>query len=155
MDESSLVRNDIRYYQERHCCVQWRRFLGVLFTGLADGGGTDTLVAFFRSLGRDMARELPVAEQDSLEGLEAAINVHWATMDWGWCRLSASDSAIRIVHGAWPRVPCRQPELAGEAMAALVSGAYQQWLEEQGGAALEVTPLRMDQDGPIELCYGC
>ncbi len=155
MDEPSHMQRSLRYYQNGHCSVQWRGFLGALFTGLAKGSGVDTLLVSFRSLGRDMARQMPVTEQDTLEGLEAAINAYWAAMDWGWCRLLAVDGVINIVHGAWPRVPCEQPDLAGKAIAAVVSGAYQRWLEEQGGAPLEIAVLRANWDRPLELCYGC
>lgn len=156
VDAFHLTRN-MTYYQSRQCSPQWRLFLGTLLAELASGSGTDRTLVFFRTLGRKMAKALPLAEQETLEALEAAINAHWEEMDWGWCQFSVTSSGggIHIVHGAWPPVHCEQRGLAADAMAALISGAYEYWLKGQGGGVrVGITILQAEREQPLELRYG-
>jgi hypothetical protein len=97
---------------------------------------------------------LPVREQDTLQGLEQAINEHWRRMDWGWCLFSAQQNMITILHGAWPELDKRPGCLWPLAMASLLEGVYERWLRGQGGGEVSVKMLSAVSGEPMEFCYG-
>ncbi|ASK33680.1 hypothetical protein CEK62_04385 [Alcanivorax sp. N3-2A] len=152
-DNSAYQHRDLVYFQERQCSSQWRLFLQMLLKELSDKAGSDESLDFLRQVGTRMAESLPMREQDTLQGLEAAINQHWRAMDWGWCALLAEADRIRIVHGAWPRVS--HGPAWPLAIASTLEGAYDFWLKRQGGGAVSVRTLRAEEGGALEFCYGC
>ena len=152
---SSYDQRSLDYYRQRQGGSQWQPLLSRLFTELASSAGVESALDFLHFVGQRMAEDMPVPEQDTLEGLEQAINERWRTMDWGWCSLSAEADMISIVHGAWPRVNGVNATLATNAMASVLEGAYQFWLQRQGGADVDVVVLKAEPDEPMEFCYGC
>ncbi len=146
----------LEYFRGRQFSGQWRLFMTALVEELNASAGSQEMLAFFGHLGSKIAGDLPIDEQDTLEGLEAAINRRWNQLDWGWCQFHGESDMIVIVHDAWPRLDGTVRETWTAALAALLGGAYNAWLRDQGGdRTVEVQVLKAQPDGPLEFCYGC
>lgn len=157
MDNSmSNPTRTLSYYRGQQFSRQWRLFMGVLLKGLTATAGREDTEAFFDHMGKKMAQELRIGEQDTVEGLEAAINAHWQELDWGWCQFYAEPNMITIVHDAWPRLEGSAQGPWCAALASLLRGIYNEWLHGQGGAGeVSVRVVRADPNEPLEFCYGC
>ncbi|MDQ5897620.1 MAG: hypothetical protein QG612_1706 [Pseudomonadota bacterium] len=123
--------SDHEYHQQHQCSRQWRPFLLSLGQELGDRLGPDGARALMRRLGSAMSRERPLPALELLPDLEAAMNLVWSDMDWGWVELNDTGDALRIVHR------CAPLEAAFGATArswapALLEGAYEQWLRAAG-----------------------
>lgn len=154
MDRDAISARSLAYHQEQQCDTQWRDFLSVLVAELGQLSGREESLEFFRHLGHRLAERLPLREQDTLQGLEQAINEHWRRMDWGWCLFSAQQNMITILHGAWPELDKRPGCLWPQALASLLEGVYERWLRGQGGGEVSVKMLSAVSGEPMEFCYG-
>lgn len=145
------------YYQQRQCAEQWRDFLRLFVAELFTSAGEADACAFLRHIGSRMAAEMPLAECDTLEELEADLNALWQRMDWGWVRLLPRERSLAIVHGAYP-LPARgqeEQQRGSKALGAVLEGAYATWLTKQGG--VPTVPLRAvsaEPGSPLEFSYG-
>lgn len=157
MDKKSAHQaRSLEYFRSRQFNGQWRLFMTALVEELSASAGSDEMLAFFGHLGAKIAGDLPIDEQDTLEGLEAAVNRRWNQLDWGWCQFYAESDMIVIAHDAWPRLDGTAKDTWAAALAALLAGAYNAWLRDQGGdGAVEVQILKANSEGPLEFCYGC
>ena len=157
MDKKSAHQaRSLEYYRGRQFSGQWRLFMTALVEELNASAGSEEMLAFFGHLGAKIASDLPIDEQDTLEGLEAAVNRRWRELDWGWCQFYAESDMIVIAHDAWPRLDGAAKDTWAAALAALLAGAYNAWLRDQGGdGAVEVQVLKANSEGPLEFCYGC
>lgn len=154
MDRDAIMARSLAYYREQQCVPQWRDFLSILVGELGQLSGHDESLEFFRHLGHRLAERLPLAEQDTLEGLETAINERLRRMNWGWCLFSAQQNMITILHGAWPELDKRPGCPWPLAMASLLEGLYERWLRGQGGGEVSVKMLSAVSGEPMEFCYG-
>lgn len=154
MNRDAIMARSLAYYREQQCVPQWREFLSILVTELGQLSGREESLEFFRHLGHRLAERLPLVEQDTLEGLESAINDRLRRMNWGWCLFSAQQNMITILHGAWPELDKRPGCLWPLAMASLLEGLYEQWLRGQGGGEVSVKMLSAVAGEPMEFCYG-
>ena len=84
MDRDAIMARSLAYYRDQQCVPQWRDFLSILVGELGQLSGHDESLEFFRHLGHRLAERLPLSEQDTLEGLETAINERLRRMNWGW-----------------------------------------------------------------------
>ena len=141
MDRDAIMARSLAYYRDQQCVPQWRDFLSILVGELGQLSGHDESLEFFRHLGHRLAERLPLAEQDTLEGLETAINERLRRMNWGWCLFSAQQNMITIQHGAWPELDKRPGCPWPLAMASLLEGLYDRWLRGQGGGEVSVKML--------------
>ena len=154
MDRDAIMARSLAYYRDQQCVPQWRDFLSILVGELGQLSGHDESLEFFRHLGHRLAERLPLAEQDTLEGLETAINERLRRMNWGWCLFSAQQNMITILHGAWPELDKRPGCPWPLAMASLLEGLYERWLCGQGGGEVSVKMLTAASGEPMEFCYG-
>jgi len=156
MDTSSSNQaQNVAYYRNRQCHLQWRDFLSVLLDELDSNVGSSEVQAFFNALGLKLAKRFAVMEHETLETFEAAANKIWYDLDWGWCQFSAKPDAIKIVHSAWPNPDEGKQSLWPVAFSALLQGIYTAWLNSQGGDnSLEVKIIANALSEPIELMYG-
>ena len=156
MDKKSAHQaRSLEYFRARQFTGQWRLFMTALVEELNANAGSEEMLAFFGHLGGKIAADLPIDEQDTLEGLEAAINRRWNQLDWGWCQFSSESDMIVIVHDAWPRLEGTIKNTWAAALSAMLAGAYGAWLRAQGGdGAVDVQILKANADGPLEFCYG-
>ena len=154
MDRDAIMARSLAYYRDQQFVPQWRDFLSILVGELGQLSGHDESLEFFRHLGHRLAERLPLAEQDTLEGLETAINERLRRMNWGWCLFSAQQNMITILHGAWPELDKRPGCPWPLAMASLLEGLYERWLRGQGGGEVSVKMLTAASGEPMEFCYG-
>lgn len=132
--DNAAIIETLDYYRAKQCSNQWRAFLNAFTAELFSHADGEDARGFMTQLGRRMAGQLVLGECEALEDLEAAMNRHWADLDWGWCRLTETDRAVVIRHAAWP-VPDRSDTHWTNAMGALLEGVYSGWFEAQGGDA--------------------
>lgn len=150
----------LAFHARTHCSPQWRTFLPLLFAELYRNASDADANAFLRHLGGQLAAELPLEEQATLEALERAINRRWADIDWGYVQLTTDSRGIVIRHLACPTPLGAQGDAAltsRRAMAALLAGCYGQWLQGQGGAPgvpLSALEPHADLPGCVTLHYG-
>jgi len=148
----------LTHHARRHCSPQWRAFLPLLFTELYRNASQADADAFLRHLGGQLAGELPLEEQATLEALERAINRRWDEIDWGYVRLGSDATGIVIHHAACPTPAGPTPESdasSRRAMAALLEGCYGQWLQGQGGATSVPIHTLPAAAAPAEDLPGC
>ena len=137
-------------WSRRGTARQWPAFVAALAGELTAGARTEAARAFLRHVGRRLAAMAPLPAVETLDELETAINATWAAMDWGWVRLVASETHIRVIHGAWPELP---GAVEGEAWAgvapAFLEGVYAAWFQAQG-SPLARTEHAPGRDGALE-----
>ena len=153
MGEQDWQAKTLSYYASRHCSAQWHDFIGVFMQELLGSAGEDDASAFMRHIGEALALKNPLEDAETVEDLEASINVCLDRLDWGWCRLRAGENGIRIIHGAWPMISlpeARWPQM----LAAVLEGAYGAWLRQQGGGAVPVRCQQVEAGRPMEFIYG-
>jgi hypothetical protein len=138
--------NNINYYAEQQCSIQWRAFLTAFAKEFSERGEASDLRNLMHRLGRSMAASFSVAEGGTLSGLEESMNRVWFDLNWGWVRLSEQTDCLLLEHNAAPlKVAFGEDALTWTP--ALLEGIYAQWFETLGvdkslkltqrGAALE------------------
>jgi hypothetical protein len=122
----------LRYYAQQHCARQWAHFIAAMFAEFEERVDPVEADQFLETLGKRMARSLPLRRCDSLEELEEEINGVLEGIDWGWVRIREDPSGyIEIVHGAYPLVP--QDEARRTWFTPALEGLYTEWMRAQGG----------------------
>lgn len=124
---------DLAYLKRDRVSLQWARYLAAFAAECAAVPDAAGVHAFLRSVGARLAASHPVEKVETLEALEARINLVLEAMDWGWTRLAAANDHVVITHGACPNVledddKREWPPL----MAQVLAGAYGAWLAAQG-----------------------
>ncbi|WP_028241757.1 cellulose biosynthesis protein BcsD [Stutzerimonas azotifigens] len=130
ISETDIQNRNLAYYGELHDGRQWRPLVMTLVAEMYGSAGAVDACNFLRHVGTRIAAAHPLAEQPTLDELEARLNEVLLALDWGWVRLSVDSQSIRIVHGAYPGVHERAEHWA-QAIAAVLEGMYQQWLQAQ------------------------
>ncbi|MDQ7728409.1 cellulose biosynthesis protein BcsD [Halomonas sp. SpR8] len=135
MNEPDKHTQHLDYYAKRHCSIQWRLFLELVFDELSNSAGKEESSGFWRHIGSRIASERPIGECATLERLELAVNEQLDLMDWGWASIMAENQTMRICHAACPVPGSSQERLDASllAMSALLEGVYKGWLQQQGG----------------------
>ena len=157
IDDQGFAEQTLRYYERTQCSGQWAAFVGLFFDELVQSAGERDAQAFLRHLGQRLGQALALQPQETLEGLEAAMNQRWEQMDWGLVTLGERDKHLVIRHSAYP-LPAvlLDAGLASTAMAAVLEGVYATWLDAaQGGSgALSVRCVGTGQRRILEFHYG-
>lgn len=129
--------------------VQWRLFLRALadqVDHLAGAGERDELL---RSIGRRMARMLPLPAVASLEALELEMNDALEALGWGAVsmRLDEAEPALMISHAGLPRIGSLGTP-PGQWLSALLEGLYETWLAQQPGSQPSLSAVRVATADP-------
>lgn len=124
-----------RYYAQKQCSAQWRVFLMAISTEIfnhAQGGDAEL---FFREVGSEMARRMPLPQASSLPELQELMNDQLDGMDWGQVELSDSGKAIDVCHYAAPSSIAEDTrEVWTRSLGYTLEGLYGHWFQEQGAA---------------------
>lgn len=142
---SDLIRRSLDYFLAQPADVEWSDFLAVLGETLAAQMGVAEARSFFAVLGRRMARRHALRNADTLESLEAGINLYHQERGWGFVQVQETADALEIVHACAPL----RDAFGDEGMAyapALLEGLYAEWLGQLGAG----TELKFQQAGAAE-----
>lgn len=153
--ENNIAQRALDYHTKQQCSSQWSCFLSVFFGELVASAGEEDGSAFLRHIGSRMAAELPLADHQTLEAMEADINRRWQDMNWGEVALAAEGKSIRITHYAYPApVGANETSISRNAVSAVLEGVYRGWLEAQGGEAGVPLQRVTASSHALEFVYG-
>ncbi len=111
--------------------------------------------AFLRAVGRRIARDNPVAALQTTDEILAAMNAFWAERGWGHTDLRFAEQGLRIDHKGLPLPPFDMPSSRWDAsVAAVLAGAYDEWLAALGGGPDMRTQLVAIRGHEAEFAYG-
>ena len=143
--------------QETSAAVQWRPFLRALIEEIDSLTGAAERDEMLRSVGRRMAKGLPLTSVGSLESLELEINDTLEAINWGSARLTLNEGqrSLIISHTGLPRIGAAGSP-PGTWLAALLEGLYETWLAQQPGSDPNLTIRREPSlnPSPIILRFG-
>lgn len=137
---SAMLQNSLEYFLDQPGDVEWSDFLTALGESLSAQMSVADVRAFFSVLGQRMARSHPI-QADTVEAMQAAVNVYFADRGWGFSEFSDVDDALQIKHAC---APIRRAfGKAGLAYSpAILEGMYSEWLGQLGaGDTLKLTQV--------------
>jgi len=137
--------------------VQWRPFLRAMIEEIDSLTGAAERDEMLRSVGRRMAKSLPLTSVGSLEMLELEINDTLESIGWGTAALTLNEGqrSLIISHTGLPRIGSAGSP-PGTWLAALLEGLYESWLSQQPGSDPNLTIRReaSSTSSPIILRFG-
>ena len=123
------------YCAQKQCSAQWRVFLMAISTEIFNHAQGSDAELFFREVGREMARRMPLPQASSLPELQGLMNDRLDRMDWGQVELSDSGDAIDVCHYAAPSsIADDKREVWARSLSYTLEGLYGHWFQEQGAA---------------------
>ena len=122
----------------------WRLFIRALaeeVDSLAGAGERDDML---RSVGRRMARMMPLSAVQSLAALEMEMNEALDMLGWGEVRLELSEAerSLHLTHFGLPRFGT-SGEPPGQWLSALLEGLYDGWFAQQPGSKASLSSRRL------------
>ncbi|WP_186061268.1 cellulose biosynthesis protein BcsD [Burkholderia gladioli] len=135
----------VDFLLEQNLSSQWRGFLRALAEEFESQLSPDELRHLMFRVGCRYAGEHALAPCESTADLEHALNLHWASVRWGYVELSDQGSHLRIVHYGAPITAFGNGALAW--MPAFLQGSYQTWLDAMGASQLTVVQSGSEDDG--------
>lgn len=155
-DDQGLAEQALGYYERKQSSGQWSVFIGLFFDELLESAGEEDGRAFLYHLGNRIGEGMDLGTQDTLEGLQKAMNSYLEQLDWGIVTLRERESGLFIRHSAYP-LPGLQldPKKGTLAMTAILEGLYAAWFTKQSGD--DSIPLQLTNSGQrrvLEFVYG-
>ncbi|WP_213991328.1 cellulose biosynthesis protein BcsD [Sodalis sp. dw_96] len=146
MQEMLNASPELGYYRRQQYKSGWQDMLDIMISGIAENAGDEDRRQFLNLMGSRLAQRFPMAQAQTVGDLEDQLNRLWAGFHWGYVRLQPTESSLTLMHYAFP------PAAAGAdasqwiaGLAAILEGAYAEWLVAQGGQSH--VALRWQQDG--------
>ncbi len=136
---------ELGYYRRQQYQSGWQDMLDIIISGIAENAGEEDRRQFLNLMGGHLARRFPLARAETVGDLEDQLNRLWSGFHWGYVRLQPTQASLTLLHYACPTAAAG----AGESqwitgLAAILEGAYAEWLSAQGGQPH--VPLRWLQD---------
>lgn len=143
------------YLRARQVAPQWRHVLPAFGRALSANIPAETLRVLLQDTGTAFAQAVPVAQTESVAGMQDAMNAVWDAQDWGWVRIEDHGDALVLSHHASPLAAAFGPH-AMSWTPAFLEGAYQQWFRQLGAADTLRVRLHGDIDdaGIVTLRFG-
>lgn len=136
---------ELDYYRRQQYQPGWQDLLDIIISGITDNAGDDDRRLFLNLMGGNLAQRFPMAPAKTVGDLEDQFNRLWFDFNWGQVRLQPRDNAIVIIHSYFPSAASGAAQAQWNAgLAAILEGAYAQWLLAQGGQSH--VALRWQQD---------
>jgi hypothetical protein len=111
--------------------------------------------AFFRAIGRRIARAYPLGEVRSNDEIFAAMNAFWAESGWGRAVLRFAENGLEIVHSDLPlAAPGVEPVRWHDTAVSVLAGIYDHWLGQLGGGEAIRTRVTGSSERGVEFFYG-
>jgi hypothetical protein len=115
-------------------------------------GGEHARDELLRSIGRRMARLMPLPEVVSLEALEIEMNDTLDMLGWGAVRLTleTAEQTLTILHMGLPRIGgAGNPP--GTWLSAALEGLYETWIAQEPGSDPDLVARRVALPGPFTI----
>ena len=123
------------YYAQKQCSAQWRVFLLAISSEIFNHASDGDAKLFFREVGGEMARRMPLPQAKSLVELQELMNDQFDRMDWGQVELSDAGEGIDICHYAAPSSIAEDArEVWSRSLSYTLEGLYGHWFQAQGAA---------------------
>lgn len=122
------------YYRQRQYQPGWQDLVDIMITAIGENAGEQDRRQFLQLIGGELARRFSLPHAATVGELEDQLNQLWARFNWGYIRLRPEPTALVLQHYALPPAPTGTQSdgwIAG--LAAILEGAYAQWLLSQGG----------------------
>lgn len=146
MQDTLATSPELDYYRRRQYQSGWQDLLDIMISGIAENAGDEDRRQFLNLIGANLARRFPMPHAETVGELEDRLNGLWADFHWGFVRLHPTENTLTLTHHAFPAAAAgaQEPQwIAG--LAAILEGAYAEWLLAQGGQPH--VALRWQQDG--------
>lgn len=115
----------------------------------------DQAQAFFRAIGRRIARAYPLGEMRTNDEIFAAMNAFWAESGWGRAVLRFAEHGLQIVHADLPHAPAEMERARWQdTVVAVIAGIYDHWLGQLGGGDAIRTRVVAASERSVEFLYG-
>lgn len=122
----------------------WRPFLRALADEVDHLAGPGERDDMLRSVGRRMARMLPLPAVNTLAALETEMNDALDNLGWGAVALNLdeADRSLFITHAGLPRIGSLGTP-GGQWLSAILEGLYEAWFAQQPGSQPALSALRV------------
>ncbi len=125
---------ELDYYRRRQYQAGWQDLLDIMISGIAENAGDEDRRQFLNLMGGRLADRFPLSPAETVGDFEDQINRLWSQFHWGFVTLHPGETHLTLQHQAFPTAAAgAQPEQWYAGLAAVLEGAYAQWLLAQGG----------------------
>ncbi|MEI2414850.1 cellulose biosynthesis protein BcsD [Orrella sp. JC864] len=126
MDQAILT-----YLSEQQSSRQWKAFLTLFATELAEQLAPKNLHGIMRRTGMRFAQQRPLPPAQTVAEIEQAMNTVWRDTGWGWLRIEEAEDSLVLRHFCAPlRANFGEEHQAWTP--AFLEGAYEHWLRQSG-----------------------
>lgn len=156
MHQPNVDTPQLQYYRQRQFKPGWQDLVQVIFSGILATADDADGREFLQLMGRQLAQQHPLPLAHTVGDLEDRLNELLACFDWGLVHIDANEQQLTLTHSACPLAPQAeaQPRWLA-AFGAVLTGAYGEWLQRQGGAPQ--VPLRWhggEDEATLIFLYG-
>ncbi|XBS69683.1 cellulose biosynthesis protein BcsD [Acerihabitans sp. KWT182] len=150
-----LNASELGYYRRQQHTSGWQDMLEIMLSGIAENAGDEDRRQFLNLMGSRLAQRFPLAQAQTVGDLEDALNRLWSDFHWGYVRLQPTEASLTLMHYAFPAAADEaQASLWIAGLAAILEGAYAQWLASQGGQSHVALRWQQDSaDGVLTFSY--
>jgi|SRR5471030_2435241 len=125
---------ELDYYRRQQYQSGWQDLLDIMISGIAENASDEDRRQFLNLMGNRLADRFPLNPAETVGNLEDQINRLWSAFHWGCVTLQPGETLLILVHRAFPIAAAgAQAEQWFAGFAAVLEGAYAQWLLAQGG----------------------
>ena len=146
---------ELSYYRRQQYQSGWQDMLDIVISGIAENAGDEDRRQFLNLMGHRLAQRFPMAQAQTIGDLEDQLNRLWYDFHWGYVRLQPTDASLTLMHYAFPPAAAGADEsqwIAG--LAAILEGAYAEWLLAQGGQSHVALSWQQDSaEGVMTFSY--
>lgn len=144
MQDTTDTNPELAYFRRRQYQPGWQDLLEIMISGIAANAGDEDRRQFLNLMGNQLAMRFPLPHAETVGDLEDSLNRLWSEFHWGFVRLQPGATHLIFSHHAVPPAAGAQQEEWTAGLAAILEGAYAQWISAQGGQPH--VALRWQQD---------
>ncbi|WP_410013020.1 cellulose biosynthesis protein BcsD [Sodalis sp. C49] len=145
MQDISDATSELVYFRRRQYQPGWQDLLDIMISGIAANAGDEDRRQFLNLMGSQLAGRFPLPHAETVGDLEDGFNRLWSEFNWGFVRLQPGETHLTLIHHAVPPAATgAEPEEWTAGLAAILEGAYAEWILAQGGQPH--VALRWQQD---------
>ncbi|NDL64632.1 cellulose biosynthesis protein BcsD [Acerihabitans arboris] len=125
---------ELDYFRRRQCQAGWQDLLDIMISGITANAGDEDRRQFLNLMGSQLAGRFPLPHAETVGDLEDSLNRLWSDFHWGFVQLQPGETCLTLAHHAFPAAaPGAREEEWTAGLAAVLEGAYAEWLSAQGG----------------------